>query len=190
MAQLAGYVSEHAAYHHGEASLAGTIVGLAQDFVGSNNINLLVPSGLRTTSLQAHPSQHVLRLHTALFEVSIPLNPQLAVTRCCAHMRAGQFGSRVAGGKDASSPRYIFTRLAALARHVFNKADDCLLSYLNEEGLDIEPEWCVHSLPCSSKSELCLCGSCTTEMPSTAFATRCRFGLLTSCIRCVVLFWH
>lgn len=46
MAQLAGYVSEHAAYHHGEASLAGTIVGLAQDFVGSNNINLLVPSGL------------------------------------------------------------------------------------------------------------------------------------------------
>jgi DNA topoisomerase II len=45
VAQLAGYVSEHAAYHHGEASLAGTIVGLAQDFVGSNNINLLVPSG-------------------------------------------------------------------------------------------------------------------------------------------------
>ena len=45
VAQLAGYVSEHAAYHHGEASLAGTIVGLAQDFVGSNNVNLLVPSG-------------------------------------------------------------------------------------------------------------------------------------------------
>jgi DNA topoisomerase-2 len=38
-------VSEHSAYHHGEASLASTIVGLAQDFVGSNNINLLVPSG-------------------------------------------------------------------------------------------------------------------------------------------------
>jgi DNA gyrase/topoisomerase IV, subunit A len=54
----------------------------------------------------------------------------------------GQFGSRVAGGKDASSPRYIFTRLAPLARHVFNKDDDCLLAYLNEEGLDIEPEWC------------------------------------------------
>ena len=53
----------------------------------------------------------------------------------------GQFGSRVAGGKDASSPRYIFTRLAPLARHVFNKDDDCLLAYLNEEGLDIEPEW-------------------------------------------------
>ena len=48
----------------------------------------------------------------------------------------------MAGGKDASSPRYIFTRLAPLARHVFNKDDDCLLSYLNEEGLDIEPEWC------------------------------------------------
>lgn len=59
------------------------------------------------------------------------------------HDLAGQFGSRVAGGKDASSPRYIFTRLAPLARHVFNKADDCLLAYLNEEGLDIEPEWCA-----------------------------------------------
>ena len=33
------------AYHHGEASLAGTIVGLAQDFVGSNNIHYLVPQG-------------------------------------------------------------------------------------------------------------------------------------------------
>ena len=41
VAQLAGYVSEHSAYHHGEASLCGTIVNMAQNFVGSNNINLL-----------------------------------------------------------------------------------------------------------------------------------------------------
>ena len=52
VAQLAGYVSEHAAYHHGEASLASTIVNLAQDYVGSNNINLLVPSGQFGTRLQ------------------------------------------------------------------------------------------------------------------------------------------
>ena len=45
VAQLAGYVSEHSAYHHGEASLTGTIVGMAQDFVGSNNVNLLAPCG-------------------------------------------------------------------------------------------------------------------------------------------------
>ena len=45
VAQLAGFVSEKTAYHHGEVSLTGTIVGLAQDFVGSNNINLLVPAG-------------------------------------------------------------------------------------------------------------------------------------------------
>ncbi|KAJ3751113.1 DNA topoisomerase II [Lentinula detonsa] len=43
--QLVGYVSEHAAYHHGEMSLTQTIVALAQDFVGSNNLNLLCPSG-------------------------------------------------------------------------------------------------------------------------------------------------
>lgn len=52
VAQLAGYVSEHAAYHHGEASLAGTIIGMAQNFVGSNNINLLVPNGQFGSRLQ------------------------------------------------------------------------------------------------------------------------------------------
>ena len=45
VAQLSGYVAEHSAYHHGEVSLQGTIVSLAQNFVGSNNINLLMPIG-------------------------------------------------------------------------------------------------------------------------------------------------
>jgi len=45
VAQLAGYVSEHAMYHHGEASLNATIVGMAQDFVGADNINMLMPVG-------------------------------------------------------------------------------------------------------------------------------------------------
>lgn len=45
VAQLAGYVSEHSAYHHGEVSLTQTIVALAQDFCGSNNVNILSPNG-------------------------------------------------------------------------------------------------------------------------------------------------
>ena len=45
VAQLSGSVSLHSAYHHGEASLNKTIVGMAHDFVGSNNINLLHPAG-------------------------------------------------------------------------------------------------------------------------------------------------
>lgn len=45
VAQFSGYVSEHSAYHHGEQSLASTIIGMAQDYVGSNNINLLQPLG-------------------------------------------------------------------------------------------------------------------------------------------------
>ena len=45
VAQLSGYVSEVSAYHHGEASLQQAIVGMAQIFVGSNNINLLSPNG-------------------------------------------------------------------------------------------------------------------------------------------------
>ena len=32
-------------YHHGVGSMEGTIVGLAQDFAGSNNMNLLSPDG-------------------------------------------------------------------------------------------------------------------------------------------------
>ena len=42
---MAGYVAEHSAYHHGEMSLTMTIVNMAQNFVGSNNINLLMPNG-------------------------------------------------------------------------------------------------------------------------------------------------
>jgi DNA topoisomerase-2 len=45
VAQLSGYVAEHSAYHHGEVSLQTPVVTLAQNFVGSNNINLLLPIG-------------------------------------------------------------------------------------------------------------------------------------------------
>lgn len=45
LSQFIGYVSEQSAYHHGEQSLNSTIVGMAQNFVGSNNINLFVPAG-------------------------------------------------------------------------------------------------------------------------------------------------
>ncbi|EGB11155.1 hypothetical protein AURANDRAFT_22331, partial [Aureococcus anophagefferens] len=103
VAQLAGYVSEHAAYHHGEMSLTGTIVGMAQDFVGSNNVNLLTP--------------------------------------------AGQFGTRIMGGKDAASSRYIFTKLEAVARKVFHPDDDFVLDYLEDDGQSIEPTYYVPVLP-------------------------------------------
>ncbi|KAM7262891.1 hypothetical protein ACFE04_000574 [Oxalis oulophora] len=103
VAQFSGYVSEHSAYHHGEASLAGTIVGMAQDFVGSNNINLFLPNG--------------------------------------------QFGSRLTGGKDAASARYIYTQLSPITRSIFCKDDDKLLNYLNEDGQMIEPTWYMPIIP-------------------------------------------
>ncbi len=103
VAQLAGYISEHSAYHHGEVSLTSTIVGMAQNFVGSNNINLLNPSG--------------------------------------------QFGTRLMGGKDSASARYIFTRLEKIARLIFHPDDDPLLDYLNDDGLSIEPLYYIPIIP-------------------------------------------
>jgi DNA topoisomerase-2 len=45
VAQLSGYVSAETGYHHGEVSLQGAIINMAQDFTGTNNINLLYPEG-------------------------------------------------------------------------------------------------------------------------------------------------
>ena len=50
--QFTGYVAEHSMYHHGEASLNESIIGLAQNFVGSNNVNLFLPLGQFGTRLQ------------------------------------------------------------------------------------------------------------------------------------------
>jgi len=103
VAQLAGSVAEVSAYHHGEASLMGTIINLAQNYVGSNNINLLQP--------------------------------------------IGQFGTRLSGGKDSASPRYIFTQLSPLARIIFNENDDAILNTLTDDNQKIEPEFYMPILP-------------------------------------------
>ena len=93
--ELSGYVSQVTAYHHGDASMNMTIIGLAQNFVGSNNVNCLEPSG--------------------------------------------SFGSRLAGGSDAASPRYIFTRLSPFARRVFSAQDEPIYEYNVDDGRQIEP---------------------------------------------------
>uniref|UniRef100_A0A665VQA1 DNA topoisomerase 2 n=1 Tax=Echeneis naucrates TaxID=173247 RepID=A0A665VQA1_ECHNA len=103
VAQLAGSVAEMSAYHHGEVSLMMTIIGLAQNFVGSNNLNLLQP--------------------------------------------LGQFGTRLHGGKDSASPRYIFTMLSPLARLVFPAVDDNLLKYNYDDNQRVEPEWYMPIVP-------------------------------------------
>ena len=103
VAQFSGYVAMNSCYHHGEDSLNQAIVGMAQNFVGSNNINLLVP--------------------------------------------AGQFGSRIKGGKDASSPRYIFTRQERITRRIFVEQDDHVLKYLTDDGTPVEPQFYVPIIP-------------------------------------------
>uniref|UniRef100_A0A6C0DR97 DNA topoisomerase (ATP-hydrolyzing) n=1 Tax=viral metagenome TaxID=1070528 RepID=A0A6C0DR97_9ZZZZ len=103
VAQFSGYVSEHSSYHHGEASLNGAIVNMAQNFVGSNNINLLQPNG--------------------------------------------QFGTRLHGGDDSASERYIFTLLNSLTRYLFPETDDAVLNYLNDDGTLVEPEFYVPIIP-------------------------------------------
>ena len=94
--ELAGLISGLTAYQHGDTSLQQTIVGLAQTFVGSNNVNCLEPSG--------------------------------------------NFGSRLQGGSDCASARYIYTRLSPFARKLFHQADEPLLTYNTDDDKTIEPE--------------------------------------------------
>jgi len=103
VAQLAGFVSDKAAYHHGEASLMGAIIGMAQNYMGSNNINILKPNG--------------------------------------------QFGSRIRGGSDFASPRYIWTKLEDLTPIIFNTSDTPVLNNLFEDSEPIEPEYYVPIIP-------------------------------------------
>jgi len=103
VAQFSGYVSEHSGYHHGESSLNGAIVNMAQNFVGSNNINILMPNG--------------------------------------------QFGTRLQGGKDSASERYIFTNLNKITRMIFKKEDDYILHYLNDDGTPVEPIYYLPIIP-------------------------------------------
>ena len=101
--ELGGLVSGLTAYHHGDTSLQQTIVGLAQTFVGSNNINCLEPSG--------------------------------------------NFGSRLQGGSDCASARYIYTRLSPFARRIFSPLDEPLLTYNIDENRQIEPEIYCPTVP-------------------------------------------
>jgi len=103
VAQFSGYVSEHSGYHHGEASLNDAIIGMAQDFVGSNNLAWLVPQG--------------------------------------------QFGTRLQGGNDAASPRYIHTFLQPYIHSLIPSDDLECLKYRDDDGLPVEPEWYAPVLP-------------------------------------------
>jgi DNA topoisomerase-2 len=103
VAQLSGYVSETSAYHHGEASLQSTIVGMAQTFVGSNNLNLLQPNG--------------------------------------------QFGTRIMGGHDSASARYIHTELHPIVPYLFRKEDNPVLEYNEDDGQRVEPTYYVPIVP-------------------------------------------
>ena len=83
VSQLAGYVSENSAYHHGEQSLYDSIIGLAQNFVGSNNIELLEPKGQFGTRLDcgkdsASPRYIFTNLSEITYHIYNPLdNPLL-----------------------------------------------------------------------------------------------------------------
>ena len=60
---------------------------------------------------------------------------------------SGQFGTRLQGGKDSASERYIFTRLSKITRSLFPEQDDAILKYLNDDGYPVEPIFYVPILP-------------------------------------------
>jgi len=62
-------------------------------------------------------------------------------------VRDGGFGSRLLGGKDAASPRYIYTKLEKITRALFHPEDDELLNHLEDDGNVVEPEYYMPILP-------------------------------------------
>ncbi|CAO2834643.1 unnamed protein product [Amaranthus hypochondriacus] len=77
VAQFSGYVSEKSAYHHGEASIQGTIVNMAQNFVGANNVNFLMPNGqFGTRNLGGKDAASARYIHTQLSELTRFLFPK------------------------------------------------------------------------------------------------------------------
>ena len=61
--------------------------------------------------------------------------------------RGGQFGSRLSGGKDAANARYIFTKLDAMTRYLFDVRDDDLLDRVEDDGQVVEPKYYCPILP-------------------------------------------
>lgn len=62
-------------------------------------------------------------------------------------MPNGQFGTRIQGGKDSASPRYIHTMLSKLARKVYREEDAPILKYLDDDGVSIEPDYYIPIIP-------------------------------------------
>jgi DNA topoisomerase-2 len=77
VAQVAPLVATETKYHHGEASILETVVGMAQDHVGTNNLNLLRPEG-QFGSRHDPPSVHSAAryIFTGLDPVARALFPQ------------------------------------------------------------------------------------------------------------------
>jgi DNA topoisomerase-2 len=103
VSQFANQAAEVTDYHHGESSVVSTVVNMAQNYVGSNNVNLFLPNG--------------------------------------------QFGSRLQGGKDSASARYIFTNVAPMATAMFKNEDNPLYKYVDSDGTIVEPEHYVPVIP-------------------------------------------
>jgi len=55
-------------------------------------------------------------------------------------MPLGQFGTRLMGGQDAASARYIFTKLNSLTKLIFRDEDKYTLKYCEDDGQIVEPE--------------------------------------------------
>ena len=110
-----------------------TIINLAQNFVGSNNINLLQPQGQFGTRLHGGKDAASPRLVHVYVEGK-------------QHCLVGEIS--IFPSSLISSPcRYIFTMLSTLARVIFHPSDNPQLGHLVEDNLKIEPEWYCPILP-------------------------------------------
>lgn len=103
VATATGRISATYHYHHGEVSLQKTIIALAWDFIGSNQLPPLIAEG--------------------------------------------QFGSRLQGGGDAASPRYLETSLNPIMKRIFIDEDMDLIPDVVTDFHTCEKEFLLPVIP-------------------------------------------
>lgn len=112
------------------------------NYLGKNEIKVAQFSGLVGQKTDYHHGeQSIVSTVVGMAQTFVGAN------NCNLYLPNGQFGTRLQGGKDRSSERYIYTNVSNITKFIYNKLDDNLLKYIDSDGQLVEPEYYVPCIP-------------------------------------------